>query len=253
MNKLNDSNISLFEETHKYFLKDNPAFEFTSATTFIHYFFKQFDTVGIANSLTSTNDRYKHLSPEELIAQWDKIAEEGTIVHSEIEQFIKKGTIIPTRLKSKLAVNWIKNKIDEKYELFSEVIVYSKELGIAGTIDLLLYDKEDGSYKIIDWKTSRRIFTSSYNSEMGNTPESANLMDCNFIHYSLQLSLYQYLLENYYGLNVTGSAIIHIGEDKITSYKSEYFKQEIESMLKADIKALKQRAEDSLTKEIATM
>jgi len=252
MNKLYDGNISLLEETHKYILKDDPAFEFTSATTFIHYFFKQFDTVGIANNLTSTNERYQHLSSAELIAQWDKIAEEGSIVHSEIEQFIKKGAL-PTRPKSKLAVNWIKNKIDEKYELSPEVIVYSKELGIAGTIDLLLYDTEDSTYKILDWKTSKRIFTTSYNSQMGNTPESANLMDCNFIHYSLQLSLYQYLLENYYGINVTGSAIIHIDENKITSYKTQYFKNEIENMLNADLKALKQRAEDSLTKEIARM
>ena len=157
---------------------------------------------------------------------------------------------MPVRPKSKLAVEWIKDKIDSKYDLLSEVIVYSKELELAGTIDLLLFDKEDGSYKIIDWKTSRRIFTSSYNSKVGIYEASSNLMDCNFIHYSLQLSLYQYLLENYYDINVTGSAIVHIGDSRIKTYKTRYYKAEIENMLKADRVVLKQKAEDSLTKEI---
>jgi len=252
MNNLNDSNIFLIEETHKYILKNNPNVEFTSATTFIHYFFEQFDTIGIANSLTSTHEKYKNLSPQELIGKWDGIAEEGTIVHAEIEKFIKGGDL-PTKPKSKLAVEWIKNKIDDKYGLLSEVIIYSKELGLAGTIDLLLFDKEDKSYKILDWKTSKRIFTSSYNSKMGNHEASSNLMDCNFIHYSMQLSLYRYLLENFYGINVTGSAIIHIGDNQIKTYQTEYFKDEIENMLKADREVLRQKAENSLTKEIISV
>ncbi len=247
-NGITDNNISLIEDTHQYVLKNEPDIEFTSATTLVHYFFKQFDTIGIANNLTTTNVRYINMSPQELVAQWDKIAETGSIVHAEIESFIKDGSL-PSEPKSKRAVEWIKNKFDDKYDLFSEVIVYSKELKIAGTIDLLLFDKEDKSYKILDWKTSKRIFTSSYNSTMGHHKASAELMDCNFIHYSLQLSLYQYLLENFYGLNITGSAIIHIGDDQIKSYKTEYFKNEIENMLEADREALKQKAENSLTKE----
>ena len=38
---------------------------------------------------------------------------------------------------------------------FSEVIVYSKELGIAGTIDLLVYNSETNMYHLVDWKTNK--------------------------------------------------------------------------------------------------
>ncbi len=248
MNKLNDENIYLITETHDYKLKDDPNFDFTSCTTFVNYFFEQFDSIGIANQLTSTHPKYNDLTPQELVATWDKKAENGTVIHSEIEQYIKENAQ-PTKPQSKKAAEWIKEKIGDEYKMMSEVIVYSKELGIAGTIDLLLYDKTDKTYKILDWKTNKKLSLSYFNKKMGTHSASSKLEDCNFIHYSLQLSLYRYLLEKYYDIKVSGTAIIHLVKDKIKSYKTQYFKAEIEAMLLADREELKQIAENSLTKE----
>jgi ATP-dependent exoDNAse (exonuclease V) beta subunit len=112
----------------------------------------------------------------------------------------------------------------------------------------LLYDKEEKSYKILDWKTNKKIETTSYNNRMGNHRASSNLMDCNFYHYSMQLSLYRYLLEKHYNISVTGTAISHLTNEKVISYKTKYYKHEIEEMLKVNRVALKQKSEDSLTK-----
>ena len=62
---------------------------------------------------------------------------------------------------------FIKKNLIEKnrYDIFPEVIIYSKELALAGTIDLLLYDRKTKSYKLLDWKTSRKIETRSFNSK----------------------------------------------------------------------------------------
>lgn len=250
MQKLTDSRIILIEDIHRYELKDDPKFEFTSCTTFAKYFFEPFDKIGIANSLTATHPKYEHLTPRELVDQWDEIAELGTLIHAEIENFIKDKTE-PSHPKSKLAVEWIKEYIIEidRYDIFSELIIYSKELRLAGTIDLLLYDKVDKTYKILDWKTNKKIDTQSFRNRMGNHEATADIMDCNYYHYSIQLSLYRFILEKYYGLTVTGTAITHLTETKVLSYKTEYHKAEIEDMFRADKAELKQKADDGLTLE----
>ncbi|MCF6270536.1 MAG: PD-(D/E)XK nuclease family protein [Melioribacteraceae bacterium] len=249
MQKFTDNNIFLKEDVHEYQLHDDPEMEFTSCTTFAKYFFQPFDKIGIANNLTSNNPNYISMTPQLLVEQWDSIAEEGTIIHNEIEQFIKHKVDKPTRVKSKVAIEWIKNNFTDRYEVFSEVIVYSKELALAGSIDILLYDKEEKSYKILDWKTNKKIDTTSYRNRMGNHQASSNLLDCNFFHYSIQLSLYRYILEKHYNIEITGTAISHLTDEKVISYKTNYHKSEIEKMLKADRVALKKKAEDSLTKE----
>ena len=248
MQNISDNNIYLIEDIHKYQLHDDPEMEFTSCTTFAKYFFQPFDKIGIANNLTTSHVKYINMTPRELISDWDKIAEEGTAVHNEIEEFINNKTE-PKKVKSKIAVEWIKKNVTDRYDIFSEVMIYSKELALAGSIDVLLFDKEDGTYKILDWKTSRKIDTTSFRNRRGHQRASANLLDCNYIHYSIQLSLYQYILEKYYGLKITGTAISHITDEKIISYKTEYHKSEIEDMLRADRPMLKQKAEDALTTE----
>ncbi len=248
MNKIYDNNITLIEETHKYILTNNPNLQFTSATTFIKYFFEPFDSIGIANNLTSSHPKYINMTPQELVKVWDKKAEEGTLVHSEIENYIKEGSQL-TKPKAKLAVDWMEQNISDKYEILSEVMIYSEELEIAGTIDILLHNKEDNTYQILDWKTSEKINTFSFKSKKGTHQTTSNLLDCNYIHYSLQLSLYQYILEKYYGLKITKRAIIHIADSEVVIHESKYYKKEIENMLTANRAELKQKADDSLTRE----
>ena len=249
MKKLIDNNIFLKEDVHEYQLIDDPELEFTSCTTFAKYFFQPFDKIGIANNLTSTHPNYMAMKPELLVEQWDKIAEEGTLIHNEIEQFIKNKIDEPTREKSKVAIEWIKKNFTDRYDVFSEVIVYSKELALAGSIDILLYDKEENSYKILDWKTNKKIDTTSFRNKMGTHEASSKLMDCNYTHYAIQLSLYRYILEKHYDIEVTGTAISHLIDGKVVSYNTKYHKEDIENMLKADRAFLKKKVEDSLTKE----
>ena len=169
MQKFTDENITLIESIHRYELSDDPEFEFTSCTTFAKYFFEPFDKIGIANSLTATHTNYANITPQKLVEEWDAIAIEGSFIHAEIENFLKENAE-PTRLKSKTAVEWLKKNIIEsdRYDFFPEVIVYSKELALAGTIDLLLYDKAENNYKIIDWKTNKKLDTRSFQNRMGN-------------------------------------------------------------------------------------
>ena len=249
MQKITDNNISLIEETHTYVLADEPEMEFTSATTFISYFFEAFDKIGIANNLTSTHAKYMEMTAQELVKEWEDVANEGTLIHAEIEKFIKSGIDSSTKPKSKIAIEWIKKGFTDQFDVSTEVIVYSKELCIAGSIDILLYDKKNDAYRILDWKTGKKIDKESFNNKMGHHKATSKIMDCKLTKYSFQLSLYRYILEKHYGLNVSTLIISHITEEKVIHYKTEYFKKEIEEMLKADRSALKKQAEESLTLE----
>ncbi len=250
MQLITDKDIVLIESSHTYELKDDPDFEFTSCTSFVKYFFEPFDKIGIALNLTDTHPNYTHLTPQELVSEWDDIASEGTQIHLEIEKYIKDSEA-PEHPKSRQAVKWLEEYLadQDRYKLYSEVIVYSKELALAGTIDLLIHDSVNDAYKLLDWKTNKKIFTSSFGNKTGIHQATNHLMDCNYYHYSIQLSLYRYILEEYYGLKVTGSAISHLTDRKVNIYKTGYHLAEVENMLKADREALKLRAEAALTKD----
>jgi len=248
IDRIIDKDITLDETDHSYSLKSDPTFAFTSCTSFVKYFFEPFDRIGIANRLVANHPKYMGMMPEELAEEWDQKAEEGTFVHNEIDEYIKNGKT-PQADKSILAINWLDGYKKENHRLLSEVIVYSKELKLAGTIDLLIYNETTETFEIIDWKTSRKIEKNSYKNKRGITKATSKLMDCNFIHYSLQLSLYRYILEEYYGISVSKTIVVHLNDVSAIPHESEYLKAEIEEMLKYDRENLKKIAEEKLTKE----
>ena len=231
MNKLFSNQITLDRDNHIYNLQDYNDIKFTSVTTFIGHFFEEFDAKKIAIKLVKTNMKYMHMSVEELMAQWKHSADYGTIVHEELEEYIINGTSVKEK-KSLQGIEWLKKyMMKSNYDIYSECVIYSKELKLAGTIDLLLYDKNSDSYSILDWKTSKRINSKAFKNKKGNHPVTSNMDDCNFNHYALQLSLYRYLLETFYGLKISEHMIIHLMDDGCTGYHTPYMKNYIISML----------------------
>jgi len=242
INKILDKSklISLEEESHTYTLL-NSDIEFKSVTEFIHTFFKPFDELKIAKKLTQTSLKYKGMSVEQLINSWHKRRDRGTTVHKQIEDFINskfrisESEINKLDLKSIQGINFIKKKcLKETNYLASEVIIYSEELKLAGTIDLVIYNKEENHISLIDWKTNKKINKRSFNNNQKGIKHPLNNMDdCNFNHYNLQLSMYQYILESYYDVNVKGLFLVHLNEQEF-NYKNficNYKKDTIKKML----------------------
>ena len=119
-------------------------------------------------------------------------------------------------------------KTDEAYKTIGEV---TKELG--------LIDKKTGQYNIMDWKTSKRISSKAFRHKKGNHTVTSNIDDCNFNHYSLQLSLYRYILETYYGFNIAEQMVIHLEDNRCTGYHAPYMKGHILKMLEYNTNQLK--------------
>ena len=203
--------IFLEEETHTYKLIDSDI-EFTSVTEFINTFFEPFDEQKIATNL-SGKGRYQNMSVNDILMDWESRRDRGTLVHKELETFINNldsdTELSQLDLKSKQGISFLKEKcIGEQNILFSEVKIISKELQLAGTIDLMLYNKKKNRIYLIDWKTNTKIKKTGYNK--GLVPPVNLMEDCSFNRYTLQLSIYRYMLEKYYNASVDGLYIVHL-------------------------------------------
>ena len=231
MNKLFNQNIILDRKNHIYKLITNPNIEFTSVTTFIDQFFEKFDAQAIAEKLAKSHPKYMDKSVEDILNDWKKSAEHGTKVHEEIENFIINTTPI-TEKKSAAGLRWLKSYIaNGNFQIYPEVIVYSEELKLCGTIDLLIKNLDNDKYIIMDWKTSKSINKKSFKNKKGVLAASKKIDDSKFNHYSLQLSLYRYILENYYGLIIDNHAILHLNDLECIKMTTPYMKNELVNMI----------------------
>jgi ATP-dependent exoDNAse (exonuclease V) beta subunit len=118
-------------------------------------------------------------------------------------------------------------------------------LKVAGQIDLLIKDGDE--ITIIDYKTNKEIKKKSYYDSNTKTNLMMkyplnNLMDCNYYHYTLQLSLYAYLLQQINpNFIIKSLQLYHIDHDgKSKTYHLDYLKDDVVRMLKHYKKILKQ-------------
>jgi ATP-dependent exoDNAse (exonuclease V) beta subunit len=190
-------------------------------------YFEPFKKHEIANKLVTTSPKYMGMDPSNLIANWDAARDYGTKVHNEIELFLNED-IKPEEIESFAAIEWLKKyETNPEIKIYSEVIVYSKELKIAGSIDILIHDQLNNCYEIIDWKTSKSIDKSSFGGKMGTHSITNHLMDCKYVHYSIQLSFYRYLLEKFYGLKIQNQLIAHLKGNSCTMHTANYYQKEV--------------------------
>lgn len=224
----------IFDEAkHKYWLKSDPNIKFTSATTFIGKFFAPFNGPAIARNLVETNPKYKDYTVKSLLAEWNKSGTHGTHVHNQIENYILGDEECIVEKKAELAKDWINDTFDlSKHILYPEVRVASPKWKISGTIDLLAYNPDTDEYIIGDWKTNKKIDTTSYRGKKGIKKSTRHLDDCKYVKYALQMSLYRFILELEFGIAVKKQILIHLKPKELDLYFTPYYEKEIENMLK---------------------
>ena len=182
----------------------------------------------------------------------NKSCERGTKIHSNFEEMYytsEKQDLKKFGLGGVFTCKKGYYELDLEKGVYPEFLVSLKSsdgiLRVAGQIDLLIKDGND--IIIADYKTNKEIKKHSYfdknkfNRIMMKYPLN-NIEDCNFYHYSLQLSTYAYLLQQINPeLNIKKLMLIHIDhDDKITEYTVDYLKNDVERMLKHYKKLLKQ-------------
>ena len=202
-----------------------------------------------------------------ILDAWDeenrKSCERGTKIHSDIENSFynhpKDISLQKFGLGGKFECKKDYSELDLEYGVYPEYLMSieskDKVLRLAGQIDLII--KQDNEITIVDHKTNKKIdLKSGFDT---NTKSSAkmkyplnNLMDCNYYHYSLQLSTYAWMLQKLHPEFVIKDLILNHYDhnEKNTLYHCDYLKDDVERMLKHYRKELILKEKRDKRKEI---
>ena len=230
--------ITFTEADHKY---ETPDFDdFVSSSGIIHQFFPEFDSEAISERIAAKRGK----TPLQLRNEWkanaDAACDYGTRCH-EVAEYIFTDRLselhTPRNPKEQntFAVAWnAVQMLKEQYQSIGcELIVFSERLRVCGTLDLLMYDPATNTVLILDWKTNREIKQSAFKGEKGFAPIQ-HLENCNYHHYSLQLSIYEFLMrhEGYYPPDTKyRRALIHLTETEPIWYELPCRQFEVSQML----------------------
>lgn len=180
----------------------------------------------------SIYDDHSHLKvkPEDVLAQWaidNQIGvTRGTYIHNYLEckerNLLDDPTIpnvpnagIVTQVKyfnsisqaSKICDQFLEYQNENLVPVGIECIVGNLELGLAGRFDRLYFNKLTQEYEIWDFKTDKQIrFKSEYKTKIS----LFNIPDCEYEKYSLQTSMYRYMIEQQLNCKLGTSRVVHI-------------------------------------------
>lgn len=227
-----DKKVIFKIDSHEYFLGHK---KLKSVTSYLSEFKNEFDSEYWSEKIALRDNKTK----EEVLLEWKekakKSCEIGTAVHKIFEDYTLKNYalvnneyvfevpeidltyLIDYKKKAVVSFKFIKDFFDTKrlIPIHSEYIVYNDKL--AGQIDMICKDINNNFY-ILDFKTNSDISYNSYGKSMKHI--FSNIGDCNFNHYSLQLTIYTELLKKY---TIKDIYIVHIKDDNYHFIKANRF------------------------------
>lgn len=235
------------EEEHKYYLKERPSLSFTSVSKLIGLVKQPFDI----EFWSKKKAEERGITQEEILQEWEdkkiQSQEKGTRYHLMREQKLLNSrsdsypSLVCEETNQKKAID-LKTL---KPGIYPELILYNLQHGIVGTADIVEIF-EDGTFFIGDHKTNQELKFNSFKKfdpiskerrPVMMQPPLEHLEDCSGIHYTLQLSLYACMLEQF-GYKCKGLTIYHaiLNEDEElineVEYPLNYRKKEAQTLMK---------------------
>ena len=239
----NDPSVRFEEKDHRYFNRVDK--ELKSVSRVIEGVKTPFDAQKMS-SLMAPGDQKKQ---QEILAEWERAKDSsivrGNWIHDELEQYSLVGKYDP---KLKDVVRQLQPIFKSGYKYYTEALTHSMEYMVAGQSDLVVQRQknEHPVFDFYDYKTNeskgiefdsiawKKTPPKHYNRYM--LPPFDHLEDCNYIHYSLQLSIYAYMSAITWGCRIGKLAILYIDNDlKLNTYPVPYMKLEAETLLKYNL------------------
>lgn len=208
---------------HSYKSIDAEDINWISVTSLVSNFKLPFDGKAVANRVTkSKKSKWYGIPPEKILQLWqaeaDRAVTLGTYYHNQREADLcslssieREG--IPIPVYSPIEEGTLKKAPEQKLTdgIYPEHMVYLKSAGICGQSDLV--EVVNGKVNIIDYKTNKEIKTESFKNWEGISEKLLaplnHLDDCNYNHYSLQLSIYMYIILKHNPKLKPGKIYIH--------------------------------------------
>lgn len=209
---------------HSYKSLDGETIDWISVTTLVSNLKKPFDAEKTAQRVSkSKKSKWCGIAPDTILEIWKKEADRattlGTYYHNQREADLcslasieRDGIIVPI-MPPIPEVNGLKHAPEQRLDdgIYPEHLVYLKSAGICGQSDLV--EVVNGYVNIIDYKTNKEIKKESFKDWEGVSEKMldpvSHLDDCNFNHYSLQLSIYMYIILKHNPKLKPGNIYIH--------------------------------------------
>jgi len=249
-----DAHIRFDEPTHTYFI-DGSSHGIISVTKLLHCFFSEFDADKVIQNMKNSpkwpESKYFGMEDAEIKKQWNEngriASKAGTAMHLAIENYLNSTTTDtlvvpePSTEWTYFQQFWAKVSPDlEPYRL--EWPVWVAEFKLAGSIDAVFRRKSDGAFFIYDWKRTKDLKIEN-RFEKGLGPLT-HVDDTNYWHYTLQLNIYSWILEKYYGMPIAGLYLVIIHPDNETYERKRLnrMEDEVGEMLKARLDAIRHKS-----------
>jgi len=216
-----DINISFEEGPHIYTVLGERG-TYTSVTTWVHQQFPHFDSSMILDKILKSpkqsDPKYKYYgrSRESIEAEWETnrvaASSAGTKMHLDIEHFYNGLSVENSSIEYQYFQKFVEDFPWLK-AYRTEWMVYHEDLKISGSIDMVFQDDRNGDFYIYDWKRSKEIKYDDNFCDFATGPCLKGIPNLNFWHYSLQLGIYKAILEEKYGLKISGMFLIVLHPD----------------------------------------
>jgi ATP-dependent exoDNAse (exonuclease V) beta subunit len=167
---------------------------------------------------TESELKYWGMTVDQIRAAWDQNGKEasalGTAMHKSIEDYLNsRGLAMPSLITPEFQYFlkfWSDLTIVRPDLTFhrSEWMVYDEDIGLAGSIDCIMTDRQGYLY-LLDWKRSKDMkLRNKYQKGMSIFSQ---FEDCDWSRYQLQLNIYREILERKYGKRVVamGNVVCH--------------------------------------------
>lgn len=201
--------VKFLAENHEYKSTDpSENIKWTSVTSVVGQFKKPFDSISIAEKCSKNKkSKWYNMPVDEILKKWNDEMHNGINLGSwyhdqresdtlEFNTITREGKAL--EIHPPIIKDSIKYAPDQKLKdgIYPEHFVYLKSAAVCGQADRV--EVVNGTVNVYDYKTNKEIKTESYCSwdgiyDMMLSPID-NVMDCNLMHYTLQLSLYMYII-----------------------------------------------------------
>lgn len=191
---------------------------YPSVTGVVKKYKKPFDREGISNRVAKREGK----TQEEVLAEWSKKGKKATDLGTEVHELIEaywrgqhpmiEGHVYSDEAKKRFSafLAFRQEKLPNIEPVEPELKVFSRKYKVAGTIDLLAFNKRDGHLYIFDWKTNKEFRTDTGKAWDQLLPPFEDLDENELNNYSIQLSMYKVILKEEAGIDVAGIALIHL-------------------------------------------
>lgn len=195
----------------------------------------KFDRNGNADRIAKRDCR----SVAAVLAEWDAKSQaalvKGNTVHGVAQRVLMGGEGLDEEcLEARIWVEWWGEVKTCLVPLAVEKVVGDLGLGVAGTLDAVMYSGKTDKTHVFDWKTGGKFETEN---RWGRylLPPFSDLPDNELHRYSLQVSLYRLILERNMVAGWPGSGmgsgwILHL-KDKATLHKAIDYRERLRRWL----------------------